>query len=335
VATIAFFDTATWEQSFVQRHIGALFGHKLHFFPESLSKKHIEKLQDVDIISLFVQSKLTAEIVRQLPKLKMVALRSTGFDNVDVIECARHGVVVCNVPAYGDNTVAEHTFGLLLSLARHIHTSFDRDKNMDFTIKDLVGFDLKKKTIGVVGGGKIGMNVAKIAHGFGMKVFVYDKMQNNFYTDILDFEYVDLERIYAESDIITLHLPYLAQTHHIIDRKAIRKMKKGVILLNAARGALIETDALLYGLESGRIAKAGLDVLEEEEFLTHPHSFDARHPKQATLLVQNRKIIEHPNVLYTPHNAFNTQEALERIETTNVENIKSFLRGKVTNQVKP
>ncbi len=275
-----------------------------------------------------------ADVVRRLPNLKMIALRTTGFDNVDIIECARHGVVVCNVPAYGDNTVAEHTFGLLLSLARHIHTSFDRDKDMDFTIKDLVGFDLKRKTLGILGGGKIGMNVAKIAHGFGMKVFVYDKMQNNFYTDILDFEYASLDRIYAESDIITLHLPYLAQTHHIIDKKAIHKMKHGVILLNAARGALIDTEALLDGLESGRIAKAGLDVLEEEEFLTHPQSFDARHPKQATLLVMNRKIIAHPNVIFTPHNAFNTNEALQRIEATTLENIKSFLRGKTINQVK-
>lgn len=336
MVTIAFFDTLTWEPSYVRRHIGALFGHKLHFFPESLSADHIAKLKDVDIISVFIQSKISAQIIRQLPKLKFIALRSTGYDNVDIVESARHGISVSNVPAYGDNTVAEHTFGLLLSLARHIHVSNDRNKEMNFKIKDLVGFDLKNKTIGIIGGGRIGMNVAKIAHGFGMDVIVYDKFQNNFYTEILDFKYADnLEEIYKKADIISLHLPYMAQTRHTIDMKAVKKMKKGVILLNTARGALVDTDALVYGLQKGIIAKAGLDVLEEEEYITHPHSFDNKHPDKQSLIAKNKALIANPNVLYTPHNAFNTREALERIEAVNLENIKSFMRGHVINQVKP
>jgi D-lactate dehydrogenase len=335
VATIAFFDTANWEPSFVKRNIGALFGHKLHFYPESLSHKHIEKIKDVDIISLFVQSKLTADMIQQLPNLRMVTLRSTGYDNVDVLECAKHGIPVCNVPAYGNNTVAEHTFGLLLSLARHIHHTFDRDKEMNFTIKDFVGFDLKGKVLGIIGGGRIGMNVVKIAQGFGMKIMVYDKVQNSFYAELLNFEYVELNRIYKESDIISLHIPYLAQTHHMIDLTAVKKMKRGVVLLNTSRGALVDTDALIYGLNKGIISKAGLDVLEEEEFLTHPESFNASRDSQASTLAKNRKIISNPNVLYTPHSAFNTVEALHRIEETTLENIRSFFHGKIVNQVKP
>ena len=335
LATIAFFNTETWEPAYVRRHIGALFGHKLHFFPEALTEKHIAVLRDVDVISVFIQSKITADIIRLLPNLKMIALRSTGFDNTDIVECARHGITVCNVPAYGDNTVAEHAFALLLCLARHIHTSVDRDKDHDFTIKDLVGFDLKRKTIGIVGGGRIGMNVAKIAHGFGMRVLVYDKFHNNFYTDILDFEYAELDRIYKESDIITLHVPFTPQTRHLIDKRAVKQMKRGVIILNTARGALIDTDALLYGLDNGIIAKAGLDVLEEEEYLTHPHSFSPHDAGKRALLQKNLKLIEHPNIIYTPHNAFNTKEALERIEAVTLGNIQAFLRGRVENQVKP
>jgi D-lactate dehydrogenase len=207
---------------------------------------------------------------------------------------------------------------------------------MDFTIKDLVGFDLKRKTIGIIGGGRIGMNVAKIAHGFGMNVLVYDKFRNNFYTDILDFKYVDeLDEIYKCSDIISLHLPFTPKTRHTIDKSAVKKMKKGVVLLNTARGALVDTDALIYGLEKGIIGYAGLDVLEEEEYITHPHSFGNKHNPTPSLITKNRAIIAHPRVLFTPHNAFNTKEALERIESVTIENIKSHLRGQTINQVKP
>ncbi|MFP4400347.1 MAG: NAD(P)-dependent oxidoreductase [Candidatus Woesearchaeota archaeon] len=318
---IAFFEINDWEKDYVK---GKLKSDKLAFFDSELTEPDLSKIKDFEYISVFIYSKITKEILDKLPKLKVISTRSTGFDHIDIKECRKRGITVCNVPFYGENTVAEHTFALILSLSRHVHKSYVRTLRDDFSIAGLTGFDLKGKTIGVVGGGHIGMHVARIAKGFGTKVLVYDINRQNFLSEIIGFEYADLDDLLKQSDIISLHVPYNKYTHHIIDKKKIKLMKKGAILINTARGQLIDTDALLDALDSGTIGGAGLDVLEgeelikeEKELLHNPEKLDVWRT-----IVRNQRILKMDNVVFTPHNAFNSKEALLRILDTTIENIE-------------
>jgi len=304
--------------------------YRIHYFKESADDVNLQAVKDCDVISVFVLSKLSAEVLKQFPKLKMVAARSTGFDNIDLKYCAKHKIIVCNVPAYGEVTVAEHTFALLLAVSRKLQVAVLQWQKKKFDPQPLKGFDLHGKTIGVIGAGKIGKNVIRIAHGFGMEILAYDINRDRLLSEILDFKYTDLKTLLKKSDIISLHAPYDKSTHHLINKKNIKFFKHGAVLLNTARGGLVETAALFKALQDDTLSAAGLDVLEEENVILKNQKTTSKNKDVALI---NKKIINLPQVVFTPHIAFNTEEAVERITQTSIENIISFHNGHVINKV--
>jgi D-lactate dehydrogenase len=242
---------------------------------------------------------------------------------------------VSNVPSYGETTVAEHTFALLLTIARRLPESIERVKGGNFMPSGLTGFELRGKTIGVIGVGSIGTNVIKIARGFGMNVIVFKRTPDYALEKELGCKFVELPILYQQSDIVTLHIPYTKETHHYVSDEAFSQMKDGVVLLNTARGALIDTTALLKALESGKVKAAGLDVLEEEPLLEEEKdllSQDFDKEKLFTIL-QDHMLLNHPKVVITPHNAFNSEEALKKIVETTHENLSAFVSGVPLNVV--
>lgn len=331
---IALLELHDWEETYLRQRVDG--AHTVVAFREVLEDKDLAQIGDAEIVSPFIYSRVTAERLAKLPKLKMIATRSTGFDHIDMAECAKRGIVVCNVPFYGENTVAEHTFALILALSRKVHEAFVRVRAGNFSLDGLRGFDLKDKTIGVVGAGRIGLHVIRIARGFGMKVLAYDVKRDNFWAEVLGFEYAELNDLLGRSDIITLHAPYNRHTHHLINRDNIHKIKRGAILINTARGGLVNTDTLLKALDDGILAGAGLDVLEGEELIYEESALlgDATNPEKLRTAIQNHVILKKPNVVFTPHNAFNSQEALERILDTTAENIAAFIAGAAKNVVR-
>lgn len=331
---VAFFELHEWEEQHLRRCLEAEY--ELLVFRRPLDEADLPQLRDVVVLSPFIYSKLTAERLAQLPSLKLVATRSTGYDHVDVAECSRRGITVCNVPYYGENTVAEHTFALILALSRKVHEAFVRVRAGNFSLEGLRGFDLKDKTIGVIGAGRIGLHVIRIARGFGMNALAYDVRRDPFLAEVLGFCYADLDILLAASDIITLHAPYTPKTHHLINRDNIRRVKPGAILINTARGGLVDTEALLEALDDGLLGGAGLDVLEGEEAIYEESALlrDAVNPERLRIAIQNHLILKKPNVVFTPHNAFNSREALQRILDTTADNIIAFAAGSPKNVVR-
>jgi len=261
---------------------------------------------------------------------------STGFDHIDLKTAKAKNIKVSNVPFYGENTVAEHTLALILALSRRLPDSIERVKKFDFNLDNLRGFDLEGKTLGLIGLGHIGSHVAQMAKGFGLKIIAFDPKKDLKLAKKLDFKYVALDNLLKTSDIISLHAPYNKKTHHLINKNNINQIKKGAYLVNTARGGLIETDSLITALNKGIIAGAGLDVLEEECFIKEEKELLAKpFQKKCNLktVLQGHVLIQDPRVLVTPHNAFNSHEALQRILDTTVENIQGFLRGKPKNLV--
>ena len=290
---------------------------------------------DAAVITTFIHSSVTAETLDRLPLLKLMATRSTGYDHIDLAACAAHGVTVSNVPTYGENTVAEHAFGLILALSRNIHRAWERTRRGDFSLEGLRGFDLQDRTLGVVGTGHIGLHVARIARGFGMKVVANDPNQNLFLADLVGFEYASLDRLLETSDIVSLHAPLLPSTRHMIDRERLDRMKPGALLINTGRGGLVDTAALLDALQSGRLGGAGLDVFEGED-LIHEETRVSESPQAAAnrdLLRSQHELLRRENVVLTPHMAFFSVEAEERIRETTIQNIRSFLDGRPVNLV--
>lgn len=317
---IAFFEVVPWEKEYLSEKLKK---HELKFFEGALNEKDITKIKDCEVLSVFIYSKITKNMLDRLPKLKLVATRSTGFDHIDVEECRKRGIIVTNVPFYGENTVAEHAFGLILTLSRNIHKSYVRTLRDDFSIDDLMGFDLKGKTIGLVGGGSIGMHVARMAKGFEMEVIVYDVVQNKEFAKTIGFRYVPLDELLKKSDIISLHVPHNKFTHHLISKDKIKLMKKGVILINTARGGIVDTDALLPALENGTIGGLGIDVIEGEDLIKEEKQLlhEGGNCEKWREIVRDHRIFRMDNVVFTPHNAFNSKEALLRILDATIDNI--------------
>ncbi len=314
-----------------------LKGQDVACFPEPLTSTSAGKARDAEAVSVFIVSRMSAEAIAALPRLKLVATRSTGFDHIDLKACAEHGITVSNVPSYGSNTVAEHTFGLILALSRRIAVTFQRVRLGQFSREGLCGFDLRGKTLGVVGTGRIGSHVIRIGKAFGMHVRAFDEFPDDRLSAAMDFKYVDLASLLREADVLTLHCPYNAGTHHLINSQSLSTMKKGALLINTARGQLVDTKALLGALKSGHLGGAGLDVLEEEKAIFEEREVLAENydRDQLELLVQNHALMQLPNVIITPHNAFNSEEALQRIVETTASNIFSYLSGKPANVVQP
>jgi D-lactate dehydrogenase len=300
-----------------------------------MNEASLAKCKACEAISIFIQCKVDKKVIAKLPKLRYVATRSTGFDHIDLEACKARKISVSNVPHYGENTVAEHTFALILSLSRNIHKSYLRTTRENYSLDGLEGFDLEEKTIGIIGAGRIGLHVIKIAKGFGMNVLAYDVCRDEFMAETLGFKYVTLPQLLKSSDIITLHAPYCKSTHHLISKKNMKSIKKGALLINTARGGLIETDALISAIDQGIIAGAGLDVLEGEDIIMEEKRlvFDRAKEKDMISLIRNHILLSKEEVVYTPHIAFYSREALLRILDTSLDNLASFAEGKLINSV--
>lgn len=329
---IAFFEIKDWEKEYLQEKIK---GHTIEFTKERLNINNVDKINDYDVVSVFIYSRVSKQVLDKLINLKLIATRSTGFDHIDVTECNRRKITVSNVPYYGENTIAEHTFALILSLSRNVHKSYLRTLRNDFSIKGLKGFDLKGKTIGVIGAGHIGLHVIRVAKAFGMNVLAYDVRQDSFISEVLGFEYVSLEDLLKNSDILTLHVPYNKYTHHLINKENIKLIKKGAILINTARGGVVDTEALIEALDEKILSGVGLDVLEGEELLLEESRlvYDPENLNNLANLVKDQILLSKDNVVFTPHIAFYSQEALERILDTTTENILAFSSGVAQNVV--
>jgi D-lactate dehydrogenase len=334
MAKIAFFEIENWEKDYIKK---AFKNYELFFSNEMLTKKNVGKVKDYNIIAVFIYSKVDKNILDVLSKLKLVTTMSTGFDHIDLKECKKRKITVCNVPTYGANTVAEHTFALILSISRKLPDSIDKTRRGDFRLTGLRGFDLKGKTIGIIGCGNIGQHVARIAKGFEMNILVFDINKDVKLAKKIGFRYSPIDNLLKKSDIITLHCPENKYTHHMLDDKKFKLVKKGAVLINTARGGIIDTGALLKALNNGTIKYAGLDVLEgecfvkEEKALLHPEFLKGCDLKT---VLQDHILLQKPNVYITPHNAFNSREALLRILDTTIENIHRFLKKKPVNTVK-
>ena len=283
---------------------------------EGVPKDIVGACKDAEVISVFIGMEWNAALLKQLPKLKLLCTRSVGFNHIDLSYCAEHGIIVCNVPDYGSHVIAEHVFALLLSTLRHIPEGDTKVESGEFDYHGLRGVSLRGKTIGIVGTGKIGRKAAQIAAGFGMKIVAVDKCRTVELEDLLGVEYVEFPEMLSRSDIITLHLPALKETIHMIDAKAFARMKDGVVLVNTARGDLIDSKALLDALNSGKVRYALLDVLE------HEHNFE-----------ENKALIKHPSVVVTPHIAFYAEESMSNMYEDCFESIDQFLAGKMPDHI--
>jgi D-lactate dehydrogenase len=333
MAKVVFFEVEDWEREYIN---STLADYQPVLIEERLEDSTMAKYQDAEAISTFIYSTLTKEVLEKLPNLKFIATRSTGYDHIDLNYCKERGIKVANVPTYGEHTVAEHAFGLILAISRKILAAVEKAKSGDFTPEGLEGFDLFGKTLGVVGAGHIGKNVIKLGRAFGMNVLVFSKHVDGEFSQDQGIKFVDLDTLFSASDIITLHVPATKETEHMINMGNIEKIKKGAILINTARGSLIETQAILEALDKGILSAAGLDVLEEEcdfreerELLT-TEFFKTCDIKTALL---NHVLLTRKDVVITPHNAFNSKEALQQIIETSIGNIKGYISGAPVNIV--
>ena len=322
--TISFYDTKPYDKKYFNI-INEQYGFTINYFETKLSARTAKLAEGSDAVCAFVNDDVSAPTVDALHKLgiKIIAMRCAGYNNVD-IRYAQDKIPVVRVPAYSPHAVAEHAMALLLTLNRRIHKAFLRTRDFNFSLNGLTGFDLYGKTVGVVGTGKIGSAFIDICRGFGMKVLAYDVFPN------LDgVEYVDMETLLERSDLISLHCPLTPSTRHIINAESIDKMKKGVFIVNTSRGALIDSEALLYGLLNEKLGGACLDVYEEESDLFYEDN-------SATIVKDDilSRLICLPNVIVTSHQGFLTGEALTNIASTTLENISEFFAdGSLDNQI--
>jgi len=330
---IVIFETEPWEQPAFDP---LKEDHKVVLLETRLTEENAGKYKDADVISTFIYSVLNEQVLAKFKQLKLIATRSTGFDHIPLQFCRENNIVVSNVPEYGDSTVAEHVFGLLLALSHNLVEAVDRTRRGDFSLRGLRGFDLQGKTFGVVGTGSIGQHVIKIARGFDMEVIAFDVKPDQELAQEIGFEYVGMKKILQSSDIITLHVPANKNTYHLISDEAFNKMKEGVVLINTARGSVVHIEALARALSAGKVAAAALDVLPEEPTIREEsellRSFYREQHNLQTLLA-GHVLLRLRNVIITPHSAFYTQEAIWRILDTTLENIQSFVASSPINVV--
>ena len=326
--TIAFFEITVKEKTYLKKKFNGNF--EIKFFTEELDENNAELISNADIISPFIYSNINSKVINKSKKLRLISTRSTGFNHIDIKAAKNKGISVANVPYYGENTVAEHTFALILALSRNLHKAYLRTIRNDFDLKGLQGFDLKGKTLGVIGAGSIGVHVIKIARGFGMNVIATDTNHKHILAELLEFKYEPLEILLKKSDIITLHCPYNKHTHHLLNMSNIKLIKKGTLFINTARSGLIEPKALYYAVEKNIFGGIGLDVFEGEELLKEENQMLTKNVSVDHLesLLKRNILLRKENVIITPHMAFDSHEAVERIMDTTVDNIKSFLENK-------
>ncbi len=325
---IAFFNAKPYDKQFFTK-ANALYNHDITFFEAHLNRDTCQLSIGFDAVCVFVNDCLDKEVLTLLARngIKLIALRCAGFNNVDLQAATELNLVVVRVPAYAPHGVAEHAIALMLSLDRKINKASNRIHDGNFSLDGLLGFEIYRRTVGIIGTGKIGTIVARIMNGFGAEILAYDPYQNNDCL-ALGVKYVSLEELYKSSDIITLHIPLTKETHHLINEKAIALMKQDVMLINTSRGGLIDTPSVIEGLKSGRIGFLGLDVYEEES--------DMFFEDLSGQIIQDdvfARLLTFSNVLITGHQAFFTREALANIADITLNNISAFEEGQEQNKV--
>ncbi|MEM0950733.1 MAG: 2-hydroxyacid dehydrogenase [Cyanobacteria bacterium P01_H01_bin.74] len=319
---IAFFNSKPYDEKFFNA-VNETYNHHIHYFEVHLNEKTAKLAAGFDAVCAFVNDTVDKAVLEQLKAvgISFLALRCAGFNNVDLDAAGQLGITVVRVPAYSPAAVAEHAIGLMMSLNRKFHRSYNRVREGNFSLSGLVGFDMKGKTVGIVGTGKIGVSLAPILNGFGCKVLAYDVKEN---PEILamDIPYVSLEDLFAQSDIISLHCPLFKETYHMINADSLCLMKPGVMIINTSRGGLIDTAALIQGLKNKTIGSVGLDVYEEEDSLFF-------EDLSGTIIDDDifTRLVTFPNVLITGHQAFLTENALKNIADTTLSNLTTLEQG--------
>lgn len=330
-----FFDVHPIDQAVYQEAMAGDFD--LIFCDAPLSAGNVSLASGAVILSVHVTSPVTAEFMASMPHLGHVSCRSTGFDNVDAVYAKAHDISVSNVPAYGQETVAEYAILLMLAVSRKLMQAAHSVQAREIVPEKLTGHELSGKTLGIIGTGRIGQHVAAIGAGFGMKLLAYDPMPQPEAAERLGFSYADLPEVLASSDYLTLHAPARSGNRHLLGSDEFDQMKPGVVLVNTARGSLVDTVALIDALGSGKVAGAGLDVLEGEELLNLPAELHllgtAKLGDEARQVLGIEVLHTLPNVLITAHNAYNSAEALSRIRTATIDNIVAWQKEKAQNLV--
>lgn len=333
---IVFFDVEAYEEEFLKTHSEGKYNYRLVYEPLNTMTELSEDLLDADIISVFTTSRVSKEVLEKFKNLKLIALRSVGFNHIDIEYCKQNNIAVENSPNYGNKSVAEFAFGLMLNVCRKIIPAEADYKNMIIKPELLMGTELGGKTVGIIGLGAIGAAFARLAHGFDMKILGYDLYPKQELIDKYGIEYTDFETILKESDFISLHAPLTKDNFHLFNAEAFKKMKNSAVIINTARGELIDSEALYNAITAEEILGAGLDVLESEYTI---NDFDmviglnrlTKDELRNTLI--NSRLFQLPNVIITPHMAYNTNEAINRILTTTMENIHAFEQGTTRNSV--
>lgn len=332
---VAFFNVDEKEQAVLSKEFAGEKTFELRFNQKSLDKHTAYIAKEAGGIGIFIQSKITQEVLDRLPMIKVIATMSTGFDHIDLTACKARNITVSNVPSYGDNTVAEYAFGLILALARKFKSTFDRIERGFFSRTGLIGIDIKGKTLGLIGTGRIGSHMARLGWAFGMKVIAYDVRADVALKEKYGVEFMSLEDVLEQADVISLHVPYLPSTYHLINAERLRLLKPAALLINTSRGKLIDTKAVAAALREDRLGGVALDTFEgediwiEEEFLKHD-DLPAIALREA---MESFSIMRSERAILTPHNAFNTREALDRILITSAENLKAYFSGHPQNVV--
>ena len=327
---IAFFDTKPYDkESF--NEINKKYGFEITYYRYHLTSDNIILAQNFDIVIVFVNDVINSEMIDKLASydVKLIALRSAGFNNIN-LHTAKDKIRVVRVPAYSPNAIAEHTIALMMTLNRKIHRAYFRTRDSNFSLHGLMGFDMYQKKAGIIGSGKIGKALIKILLGFGMEVVAYDPFPDDDFAAKEGFQYIELDTLFMESDVISLNCPLTKETKFLINKNTISKMKNGVMLINTGRGKLIKTYDLIQGLKTGKIGAAGLDVYEEES----QYFFEDLSDQVLTDDILAR-LLTFNNVIITSHQGFFTREALHNIAETTLSNIEDFTKGKeLVNEVK-
>jgi len=327
---VAMFSTRSYDIN----HFNPLLGKddiEFEYFDTQLNIHTVKLAHNFDAVCAFVNDELSKDVLQALSDLgvKIVAMRCAGFNNVDIYTAKKLNMTVVRVPAYSPEAVAEHSMALMMTLNRRIHKAYSRTRDANFSLEGLVGFNLFGKTAGVIGTGKIGIAMIRILRGFGCKVLAYDPYPSDIALE-LGAEYVELEKLYAESNVISVHCPLMDDNHHLLNKEAFSKMQDGVMIINTSRGALLNAIDAIDALKSGRIGALGLDVYEEEESL-----FFGDHSDEIITDDTFRRLSACHNVIFTGHQAFLTKEALTSIAQTTIGNLLSFADGKESgNEVK-
>lgn len=326
VMKILFYDTKPYDRDSFEKVLPFFEGVTIEYMSADISPRTAHLAKGCDAVCVFVASEVTREVIEELSRVGvgLILLRCAGFNNVDLEAARERGITVMRVPGYSPEAVAEHAIALALAVNRRIHKAYIKVRENNFSLVGLTGSNLYKNTAGIIGTGKIGQAMCRICHGFGMRVIAYDKYPNC----ELDFvEYVELDTLFAESDLISLHCPLTDETYHLINKETIAKMKGGVLLVNTSRGALIKTEDLISGIRDLKFAGVGLDVYEEE----NENVFENREDDILEHSVTAR-LLSFPNVIVTSHQGFLTEEALEAISTTTIENALSYKAGEPIKQ---